>query len=396
MAVGFPADASDPADPAYDFAPVDAAVRDAAAQGLEVILVVASAPEYAEGPGRAPMAAPGTWRPDPVATAAFGAAVARRYSGGFAALPRVTDFQLWNEPNLQSYLSPQYDGGALVAPDHYRAMLGAFYDSVKAVDPANRILTGGTAPYGDPPGAGRTGPLLFWRRLLCLEGRRRLRPVDCPAPARFDVLAHHPINGLGSPTTASVQPDDAATMEFGEVVDILRAAEREGTVGTPGRHPVWATELWWDSSPPDGFEGVPLARHARWIEQALYLLWRQGARVVLNFQVRDTTFDPANPFADTSTGLYFIDGSPKPALTAFRFPLVAERLDGDGVRIWGRAPAAGRVRIERREQGGWALIERQNVATGDVFRARLDLPGRARLRARLGGERSLVWRVGAG
>ena len=387
-----PVDPADPADPAYDFTLLDAAVRDAAGRGLEVVLVVASAPDYAEGPGRDPAAPPGTWKPDPGAIAAFATALARRYSGGYAGLPRVTDYQLWNEPNLPVYLTPQYENGALAAPAHYRLMLNAFHDAIKLVEPSTRVITAGTAPFGDPRGLGpRTSPLLFWRNLLCLSDRRKLKPTACPVRARFDVLAHHPINSLGAPTTEVLGADDAATMEFDQVVRTLRAAERHGTVDAAARHPVWATELWWDTDPPDSIEGVALALHARWTQQALYLLWRQGAKVVLSFQVRDEPFDPGNPFTDSSTGLYFADGVPKPARTAFRFPLVGDRLDRGAVRIWGRAPTAGKLRIERRARGRWRLIEATLVSAGEVFQTKTAMRGRERLRGRVGGEHSLVW-----
>ena len=174
-----------------------------------------------------------------------------------------------------------------------------------------------------------------------------------------------------------------------------RPSARGGSA-RPGRHPVWATELWWDTNPPDAFDGVSLIRHARWIEQALYLLWSQGASAVLTFQVRDSPPDPANPFADSSTGLFLIDGTPKPALTAFRFPLVADRLKPPAVRVWGKAPRAGRLVIERRESGRWHLIEAERVSAGEVFSTRVDLPGPHRLRARIGAERSLTWRLGGG
>lgn len=391
---GVPADPRDPADPAYDFGLIDAAVRDADARGLVALVQVASAPEYAEAPDRPGSAAPGSWRPDPEALGAFATAIARRYSGHYSGLPRVGAFQLWNEPNLARFLTPQWSGGELAAAVHYRAMLNAFYAAVKAVDSALLVATGGTAPYGDPPGGPRSAPLAFWREVLCLDGGRKPERVPCPAKPRFDVLAHHPINTVGGPEEKSPGPDDVSTAEFGKLRSLLRAAERLGTVGTEGRHPLWATELWWDTKPPDAFEGVALRRHARWIARALHLLSRQGAEVVLNFQVRDLEYDPNDPFADTSSGVAFIDGTPKPAMTAFRFPLVAERRKNGRIVVWGRSPASGRLAIRRRARGLWVRVTSTQVIAGEVFKARLHLRGRQRLQARVGDERSLVWRRG--
>ena len=385
-----PANPRDPADPAYRFGAIDDAVRGAAQRGLDVLLTLYSAPDYAQGPGRPAGTPAGTWRPDPGAFADFAAAVATRYSGGFAGLPRVRYFQAWNEPNLNIYLTPQWDGKALAAPAHYVAMLNAFYDAVKAVDRDNRVVTAGTAPYGDPPGGPRTHPLAFWRAALCVRGRAKPRGVACPVKPKLDILAHHPINTSGGPTRSAIHPDDVSTPDFGNVRRVLRAAERHRNIATGRRHPLWATEIWWDSNPPDRFEGVPLKRHARYLAQALHLLWRAGARTVINLQIRDIAYDPQDPFANTNTGLLFDDGTPKPAFAAFRFPFVVDKVRG-GMRAWGRAPVGGRLVIERRGRGAWQRLATRRVRSGSVFTAKLDLRGRQRLRARVGGEHSLVW-----
>jgi hypothetical protein len=358
-----------------------------------VLLTVYGAPAFAEGAGRDAGAPPGTWKPDPAAYAAFGHAVARRYSGGFGGLPKVRFFQAWNEPNLPTYLTPQYEGGAATAARDYRALLNAFYDTVKSVDPGNVVVTAGTAPYGDPPGAGRTRPLAFLRDLLCLEGRKKLRAGDCPTKPKFDVLAHHPINTSGGPARQAHHPDDASTADFGDVRRALRAAERHGTTGTGGRHPLWATEIWWDSQPPDEVEGVPLATHARYLQQALYLLWRQGTAAVINLQIRDVPFDRNTAFADTSTGILFSDGTKKPAFTAFRFPFVADGLNRRNVRVWGKAPVGGTLVVQRRSGKRWRRLRSFNVAPDEVFSGRVRVSGRASLRAAVGGEKSLVWKV---
>ncbi len=53
---------------------------------------------------------------------------------------------------------------------------------------------------------------------------------------------------------------DASTPDLGRVVNVLRAAERPGRP-LPGRHPVWVTEFWWDSNPPN--PGAPLSPYRR-------------------------------------------------------------------------------------------------------------------------------------
>ena len=382
-----PAAPADPADPAYDFSTLDAAVADAGDRGLDVLLTVSHAPAFAEGEGRPASASPGTWKPDPTAFGDFARALAERYSGRFADLPRVRYFQAWNEPNLVNFLAPQYEGGSAVAADHYAAMLNAFYDQVKAANSDNVVVTGGTAPYGDPAGGNRTRPLIFLRDLACLNSRLKKRG-NCGLRARFDVLAHHPINTSGGPTVHALNPNDASTADFREVVKTLRAAERAGTLGTRGRHAAWATEIWWESNPPDKRDGVPLLRHARWLEQALYILWKQGARVVINLRLVDG--EPQPEFPHNASGVSFQDGAHKPAFTAWRFPFVVTRRTSETVRAWGKAPTGGRLVIEATSGSRWRRVKSVQVDAGAVFN--VSAQTRAdRLRARLGAETSLVW-----
>ena len=158
-----------------------------------------------------------------------------------------------------------------------------------------------------------------------------------------------------------------------------------------GSHPAWATELWWESDPPDDRQGIPVGQHARWLEEALYVLSRDGARVVINLQVRDEEFDPQNAFVRDATGVYFNSGDSKPALRAWSFPFVTDRLAHSRIRAWGKAPAPGRLRIQVSRGGGWRTVSDFSVEAGEVFERSLPLGGREQLRARVAGINSLVW-----
>ena len=113
----------------------------AVAHGLEPLVLTTGAPIWAEGEGRpAPVeegpdarVGPGAWKPDAAAYGRFATALARRYSGAFkpagaaSPLPRVRRFQAWNEPNLNSYLAPQWErttsGYRAFSPGRYRELL---------------------------------------------------------------------------------------------------------------------------------------------------------------------------------------------------------------------------------------------------------------------------------
>jgi hypothetical protein len=397
VATGVPADPRDPADPAYDFSQFDATISTAAEAGLSPLVAVTAAPDFALGPNPPAGVTPGAWRPDPVKFGEFGEALARRYSGSFVPaagqppLPAVRLFQAWTEPNLDVHLAPQYDGKTPVAPSLYRALLNRFYEAVKEVNADNVVVTGGTAPYGDPPGGARTRPLRFWRDVLCLKDRRRLQPTNCPEKPEFDVLAHNPINTSGGPRRSALHPDDASTPDLDNLRRILRAAERHHRVASPGRHPLWATEVWWETDPPDSVEGVPLRRQARYLQEALHILWNDGAELVVNLQLRDTPFDVAEPGGQTSAGVEFEDGTPKPSLTAFRFPFVVDRTGPRRLEAWGRAPVQGELSIERRRGSRWLTVETLDADAASVFEANLRLSGKQELRATVSGQHSLVW-----
>ncbi len=388
IATGQPANAADPADPAYDFAGLDAGVRDATSRGLKVVFTVYKAPEFALGPDAPNTLFDGTWRPDPGQFAAFGQALAARYSGSYAGLPRVRFFEVWNEANLNAFMTPQYDGKKLVSADHYRRMVNAFGKAVRAVSGGNKIIAGALAPYGEEPGGARTRPLIFLRDLFCLKeknGKLR-RDKKCKGKVRFDILSHHPINLSGGPRRSAIDDDDASTPDFKYVKRTLRAAEKLNTV--KGRHPVWATEIWWETPPQPN--AIGFKRHAKWTAESLYVLWKQGAKVVINYVVRDSP--PGNLDQTLESGLVKSNGKKKPAFAAFRFPFVVDRKRNGELLAWGKAPEAGRAKIQRKAGKGWRTVASTKAGTNRVFTTKFNGP-RTRYRAKIGSEKSMPWRA---
>jgi hypothetical protein len=394
-------DPTDPGSPEYSWGRYDRAVIEAAARGLRVTILIRSAPTWAEGPDRPSNATQGSWKPDPDALGEFATAVASRYSGDFGGLPRVRDYVAWNEPNLASFLTPTWGGKNGKRPDaveHYRKMLNSFYDAVHAVRDSNRVIGGGTAPYGADPGVeGRIRPLQFWRELLCLEGKgsRKLRTEKCAEKVKLDIAAHHPINTSGGPRRSAIDRDDVSTPDVKHLIKVLRFAERKSTVLPKKRgRDLWANELWWESNPPDPARRNPSLRgQARFYVEAFYVLWSQGVSMVLPFQVRDEAFLGGTRRSTLQGGLYLVNGEPKPAAKGMRFPFVGDRANKRRVLLWGLAPDSGNVRIEIKKGKGFRTIERFRVRSGKVFTKRIKLKGKAVLRARLPDSRSMTWKV---
>lgn len=389
-------DALDPASPDYDFAAADDAIKAATADGMRVIVQVTGAPAWAEGPRIPAGTMPGTWKPNDHDIRQYAVALAKRYSGRYPDpahprqhLPKVWAFQLWNEPNLPEYLAPQWLHGHAASPVIYRGMLNAFYRGIKSIDPGALVVTAGTGPFGDPAPIGpRMMPALFWRVALCVQqAGARLHATRCKDPAHFDVLAHHPYS-VGSPETKALNPDDVSIPDMWKLARILRVAERGGTALPRIHHQIWATEVGYNTRPPNP-AGIPVMEDARWLEQTLELLWSQGVSLVTWDTIVDQPPDPSY-FTTSQSGVYFLNGEPKPALEAFRFPLVALRQAG-GVAVWTRAPTSGRLRLELRVGNNWRTVSSRDVHMGYTSLTHLVDRAPLTVRAQIGGLTSMPW-----
>jgi hypothetical protein len=304
-------------------------------------------------------------------------------------LPRVSDFQAWNEPNLPDHLAPQWArtraGYVPASPAIYRALLDALYASVKSVQPQAFVLAGALAPYGDPPGVDRMRPVTFLRELACLRGAA-LRRESCPARARFDAIDIHPYSL--TPTLPASNADDVSVPNIGRLWRVLAAAQRARTVLPGGRKSIWMTEIAWDSSPPDP-AGVSLATQARFLSRAFYELWGEGVGHVFWYEAIDPGGNPVHGF--TAGGLFFGSGQAKPSATAFRFPFVAIRGRRGITTLWAHVPAPGRVTIEMARGDGWRPLFVLAPTRGGILYAHRRLRAHLALRARVGTIVSYPW-----
>lgn len=357
-----PADATDPRDPAYNWGPLDARVRRIEAAGLEPLIVLGDPPHWALREGSA------GFGPRVGDFQAFATAIARRYSGQIDGLPHVKYWQIWNEPNLKYYLDRRDN------VNQYRLLVNAAYQRIHEAATGNLVVAGGMAPFSGKDNVHGTPTMQFMRGLLCLTRADRPKP-GCNKPVSFDVWAHHPYTS-GGPNHQAYARDDVSLGDLPDMMHALHAAERAGHVKPHRRVRFWVTEFSWDTKPPDPY-GVPLARHARWVAEAFYRMWRQGASLIVWFQLRD---DPkATAWGDSfQAGLFFrttdlyADEKAKPLAQVIRFPFVALP-SGRGVAIWGRAPGgiAQKVAIERRKGSRWVRVKTLQANSHGLFTARL-------------------------
>ena len=230
----------------------------------------------------------------PGALGDFAGAAARRYPGsrtGRSGTSRISTRHLapqWTRRNGPLVRRPPLSSTGGCSTPSYAALKG-----VNAG--ATRSSLAGNAPYGDPPGGSRTRP----RDLL--EGRASSRPTS------FDIFAHHPYSTRG-PATPRPEPQRH-----------LRARRRRLTrAGPVGREtwpraprkpkPLWITELGWDSSPL--IRTACRKRHAAWLADAFYILWRQRAAKIVWTFVRDQA--PTGGYDVTyQSGVFLLSGTPK-------------------------------------------------------------------------------------
>jgi hypothetical protein len=392
-----PGDPTNPNSAAYRWGGPDAIINDAASTpGVRILLTVTKAPSWAEGAGRpSSLDASSSWKPSAGEFGKFAEALATRYAG------KIDYYQAWNEPNMQKFLAPQWQGGKAFSPVRYRKMLTQFYNGVKQGDSTAKVVGGGPAPYGDPPGGSRMRPVTFLAKMFCLKGKR-MRPGHCSSPPKLNILAVNAINH-DRPARHAEDKRDISTNDLRRAKRVLRKAKRADTLRPARKKPLWVTEFWWETNPPDN-NGVSLRKHARWVQQALYLFWKQHAQAGIMFEIRDADCGSncSSRPNNFQTGIFCRGGnpgcgatdSPKPAAKAFNFPFVADRKSGRRVLLWGKSPLSGTVDIERRKDGNWQTIDSVSDArAGQVFTTNVRLRRAAKLRATIGADTSLAWNV---
>jgi hypothetical protein len=387
---------TDPNDPRYDWAYLDRAIGLVVSAGLSPILTVTgSGPLWSS---RVPSMGSPRYQPDPAKFGAFATAVARRYG-------RVaSQYLIWNEPNQPLWLQPQQECAAgakrcsPVAPHTYRALVRAAYPAIHRADPGAQVIAGTLAPRGaDPTQRNRPlRPLAFIRAFGCVDDKHKpIRTGRCRGfqPARIDGFAYHPHSIKASPSTPSARTDDANIADLRKLEDTLDAVQRARGFTTPtGAHtPLHLTEFGYQTSPPDPYDGIPVARQSRWLQEAAYIAWRDPrVRTLVQYEWQDEPTKSVGTgrkrYAGWQSGLFYKNGAAKPSFAGFQHPFVADATTlAPRVRFWGqvRPGRSHRVELQRRSpSGAWVTIARLATDLRGVFVKTLSLPGRGAYRYR--------------
>ena len=247
-----PARATNPFDKAYNLNDLDDMIRNAQMRGIQVMLTIWGTPKWANG-GNEPNVAPRR-----VADLQnFARALADRYSGRHPGYPYVGRFSIWNEPNLQIFLSPQFNAkGKIVSPATYAKLYKAGYAGIKQGNKKALVAIGETSNQGrDHPSKGNIGdsvaPGTFAKLLGGFKG------------LRFDAYAEHPYATRPnlSPSQRVRFPNVTLTQlkHFEEMLDVW--FKRKNV-------PVWITEYGYETKPGEP-AGVTNAQQARYMSQVI-------------------------------------------------------------------------------------------------------------------------------
>jgi hypothetical protein len=309
-----PANASDPADPAYDWSLYDRLDRYAANSGIKLLLSVVGTPSWANH-GAGKNHAPTSF----AALQTFAHAAALRYSGTYIPpaaqqdptlssptdpLPAIKMWTAWNEPNNPVFLAPQYTkvhGKWMVESAYnYARICNAVYAGIHTVS-GEKVACGVTDPRGnDFAGSSRASvdPLSF------------LTAAHKYGMKKFDVYAHNPYASAGNESPSYVPTGKTARRtQLGNIGQLLALITKYY-----GPKHLWITEYGYQTNPPDKtILGVSWAKQAAYLKQA-YAIARSNPRIdmLLWFLVRDQP-----EIGGWQSGLETVTGIQKPAWNAF-------------------------------------------------------------------------------
>jgi hypothetical protein len=301
-----PADANEPDDRAYHLHDLDDLVAGAGRYGLRVMINVTGTPKWANG-GHTP-----NYMPTKLSDfATFVHLLASRYDGRNAGKGSVALWSVWNEPNLQQFLTPQYVGKKIVSPSNYAKLYKTAYAAIKSANPQAQVAAGETSAQGrDKPAKGvsqTVSPGTFARLLAKVPG------------LRFDAWAHHPY-----PTSPGAKPLELVRYP-NVTLATLPKFESDLKKYFHRTVPVWITEYGHETKPGEP-HGVTTAQQAAYAKQALTIA-RQDPNVAMFiwFTFRDS---PGNPW---QSGLEGTSGAAKPSFAAFSS--LAHLIDGTSVTV---------------------------------------------------------------
>ncbi len=292
-------------------------------------------------------------------------------------LPDVDRFILWNEPNHQGLLLPQWkaDKRTPASPAVYRAMLRTAYAAIKQARRSASVLIGNTSSTGGKRGRGPVAPLEFLRELACVDAKFKPRRTgNC---ANFTVVpgdgwAHHPYSQNERPSRVSKPKTELGDLRIADLSQLASTLDRLVKMRriAPANRRIYLTEFGYETKGVPGRPRIDERQQARWMTWAEYLADRvPTVRSFAQFLLRDQPPAPvrvsqsaARPFGEYSTGLLHVDGRDKIVAKSFLAGLFAQLQPKGRVLLYGRLRLGAGPKLivlQRRVRGGrWKQLGR--------------------------------------
>lgn len=251
----------------YDWTALDVTFAEARKYGVEVMISVVTAPEWAREEGNQALnevGPPG----NPQTYANFLITMMQRYPGQIQAV------EVWNEMNLRREWASIYG----LSAQNYVTLLQTAYNAIKSVDPGVIVISGALSPTGVNDGTNAYDDFVYMDQLIQAG---MLNYADC-------VGAHHngynigpgvPWNNVPNDPTATFRgPFDNPHHSWSFYSTLHGYAERIRNAGVEPR--LCVTEFGWASTEdltgtPAGFEFAndnTLAEQAQFIGEAIDLM----------------------------------------------------------------------------------------------------------------------------
>ena len=325
---------TNPGEKAYDWSSTDAVLGALHAHKIGVLVTLYRTPGWANGRRGSNVAPTGKY-----ALANFAIAVAKRY-------PWVRLWEIWNEPNLQSFLKPN-------SPAVYvQRLLNPAYAELHALNPLNRVAGGATSPRSTTTGL---SPVRFMRGMRA-------------AHARLDAYSHHPY-----PVTRGERPFGFAKGVCRYCTGVLTLANLPKLVAEVrrdfGPKRIWLTEYGYATNPPSP-AGVSWNQQAQYLAEAA---WRVRSAPLVDVLIQFMLEDESRKNGWT-TGLMSSTGLLKPSFNSFMLPIVQSARLGRRVTIWGQVrPTSGQrpYELQRLTATGWAPVGRSGLTDARGFYKRV-------------------------
>ena len=379
--------------PAENWKRYDYAIAAAHARGLRVMIGLGG-----RAPGWASQGDGGHRDPDPEAFRKFVELAGGRWGGpaytdplgqAGGGGPRVDLWSLWNEPNLDSWLSPQYKGNTPYSPHLYRRLLIAAKQGLDASGHgSDQLLIGELLPFVRSGGSSKSKirPVQFLREMACVDSKYRpltgksasARGCDGFQPLPGTGVAIHPYTFAGGPRVPVNNQDDVTIASLSRLTKALDRLDARGRLATK-KMPVWITEFGFQTDPPDPFQADIGKVPGFMGESERFAYVNKRVASYAQYTLFD---DPVETKGDSrysgwQGGLRYSNGKAKPGVyRAFQLPFFVNLRGDSSVEVFGgvRTGAAGQtVTLQVRSGSKYKKLATLTLGEGGYFRKALKL-----------------------